>query len=134
MEQRELSKENKYYLPKETLLTVIHFCRQYPLWAKELETLPISSRAIRYDKERVQTSGDYDVCTELAMRRYEIERKMQIVRDAIAEVAAGAEGWMLMMVGRGRAYEELKEKGMPCSRATCYRYRREIYWRIAKKI
>ncbi len=87
VKNRVLSEKNRYYLPKEEFLTVLHFSQQYPNWVQELRTEPDTSKAITYDEERVQTSGGYDACSEAAMRRYALAKKKQLVEDTVREVA-----------------------------------------------
>ena len=56
---RTLSENNKYYLPKHTYLTCIHYALQYRDWRAELDAERDTRGAIRYDKDRIQTSNDY---------------------------------------------------------------------------
>ena len=62
---RILSTKNKYSLPKEDYLTAIHYSLRYPLWVEELKTAADTGRAIRYDKDKVQSSNDFDQTAEV---------------------------------------------------------------------
>lgn len=128
------SEKSKYYIQKEEYLTVVHFCRQYPEWVKELSVEPDSGGAIRYDRERVQTSGNYDANAELAMRRYELARKKQLVDDAAREAAGGMAEWLVLGVSYGFAFWELEVRGIPCEKNAYYKMRRKFYFILAKKM
>ena len=89
MSQRWLPTPNsKYYIPKETFLTAVHFCKQYPLWLAELSTAPNSNKGVSYERDVVQTSNQSDTTAEMAVKRAEMSRKKELV-DRIAEEVSG---------------------------------------------
>lgn len=134
MPRSELSKKNKYYLPTEEYLTVKHFCLQYPKWKAELDALTDAARAITYDGDRVQTSGDSDPVPDIAMRRIKLEKKKDIIDGAVAKVAPEIAEYII----RGICYKDteyqLENKGMPCGKKYYYLKRRETYWEIAHRM
>ena len=132
---RPPSKNSKYYLPKETFLTVIHYCKQYPIWIDELKRLPVTGRAIRYDQDRVQASGDYDPTSSIAIRRAEITKKKETV-DTVAIMVAGdvMARWLLQGVCDGKTFYELHHDGMPCQKDMYYMLRRRFYYEMSKRI
>ena len=132
---RAPSKNSKYYLPKETFLTVIHYCKQYPLWIDELNRLANTGRAIRYDQDRVQSSNDYDPTSATAIRRAEILKKKEAV-DRIAIMVAGEvmARWLIKGVCDDKAYYELQLEGIPCGKDLYYMLRRRFYYEMAKII
>lgn len=134
MPRSELSKKNKYYLPKEEYLTVKHFCRQYPNWKKELDALPDAERAIAYDGDRVQTSGDSDPVSDLAMRRIELAKKKDVIDGAVAKAAPEIAKYLIRGICYGEAEYQLELKGMPCGKKYYYRKRNEAYWEIAHRM
>ena len=134
MKNRILSEKNEFYLPKEEFLTVLHFSLQYPNWVQELRTEPDTSKAITYDGEKVQTSGEYDACSETAMRRYTRETKKKLVEDTAREVAPEIYDYLILGVAYGWTFWQLQAKGMPCEKDTYYNRRRKFYHLLAKKI
>lgn len=129
-----MSEKNTYFLPKEEYLTASHFALQYPHWCEELRTDPDTSRAIRYDGDRVQTSGGYDSTAETAMRRKLLEDKKKLVEDAA--MAAGKEIYPFLLRGvtGGFTFWQLRQQGMPCEKTMYYERRRKFYYLLAQKI
>jgi hypothetical protein len=131
---RTPTERSKYYVPKEVYLTVIHFCRQYPLWVAELETEPDASKAITYDKERVQTSNQFDATSEIAMHRHMIAEKKAVIDRISAEVAGDLAQWLRLGVCYGLTFPDLEARGIPCAVNTYYRMRKRFYYEVAKVI
>ena len=131
---RTLSKTNKYYIPKETFLTVIHYCKQYPMWEMELGTTLDQSKAIRYDADRVQSSNQYDPTAEPAIKRADIASKKQTVDDVAQFVAGSMYKWLILGVCYDMPYYVLKQKGIPCGKDMYYDKRRQFYFEMAQKI
>lgn len=134
MKNRILSEKNEFYLPKEEFLTVLHYALQYPNWVQELRTEPDTSKAITYDEERVQTSGGYDACSEIAMRRYMLEKKKKLVEDTAREVAPEIYDYLILGVAYGWTFWQLQAKGMPCEKDMYYDRRHKFYYLLAQKI
>ena len=131
---RTLSEKNKYFIPKETFLMVIHYCKQYPMWEQELGTTLDQSKAIRYDRDRVQTSGDYDPTAEPAIKRAEIARKKKTVDEVAQSVAGSMYKWLLLGVCYDMPYFALRQRGMPCGKNMYYDKRRQFYYEMSQKI
>lgn len=131
---RTPSEKSKYYLPKHTYLHALHWCLQYKDWAAELAVLPDTSKAITYDKERVQTSGGFDSTQEAAIRRAEISEKKELLEKTIEEVDKSIYEYLLLSIGYGFTEHQLKDKGMPCGHNYFYRRRQQVYYLISKEI
>jgi len=131
---RILSKDSKYYVEKELYLTTVHFCRQYPAWIAELSVEPDTSKAITYDKERVQSSNQYDATSEVAIRRADLARKVKLVEDTAAAIAGSMDKWLLLGVCHGMTYYQLQERGIPCGKDLYYMMRRKFYHAMAQRI
>ena len=83
MQYRRPKKKSPYFVEPEIFDNVVTFCRCYPLWVKELQTLPDSSRAITYDKDKVQTSPMDQMLEALSeIDHYERER-LKVVKTLI---------------------------------------------------
>lgn len=135
MTQYRIPKEtSKFFVPGEVYLTVVHFCRQYPLWVSELKIDPDSGQAIDYSKEHVQTSSQFDSTSELAMRRVMISQKKQLVDSVAREVAGNMNEWLVMGVGNGLTFFQLRDRGMPCGKDMYYNMRQKFYYELSKRI
>ena len=131
---RTPSENSKYYITKEDYLTAIHYSKRYPIWKEEVKDMADTAGAIRYDKDRVQTSGNYDSTFEAAVRIMEKQHKLQLIDDTIHDVADGMDYWLRLGVCYGLKFNELKGKGMPCERDKYYLIRRMYYYKLSKKI
>lgn len=128
------SEKSKYYIPKEDYLTAIHYSLRYPLWKEEVADMANTAKAIVYDKDKVQSSGNYDSTFEAAVRIQEKQHKLQLIDDTIHDVADGMDYWLRLGVCYGLTFEQLKGKGMPCEHKKYYLIRRMYYYKLSKKI
>ncbi len=133
---RPPSEKSKYHVPKEDYLTAIHYSLRYPLWKEEVESMADTSKAITYDKDKVQSSSGYDSTFEAAVKIVESDKqhKMQIVDDTIQRVAGGLDYWLRLGVCYGLTFDQLKGKGLPCERDAYYLMRRKYIFELVKRI
>ena len=133
---RTLSESNQYYLPKHTYLTCIHYALQYRDWVAMLTADRDTRGAIRYDKDKIQTSNDFDSTSATAMKMVEISEKVNMIDDIIYDVCDGSnlERWVKLGVCYGFAYFQLMQDGMPCGKNIYYEIRQKFYFELAKKI
>ena len=131
---RAPSEKSKYYVPKETFLTVVHYCKQYPLWAEELSINPDMSKAITYDKDRVQSSPSADQVEKIAIRRAEIGRKKRQLEEAAQSVADDLWQWIVRGACYDLPYHYLKRQGIPCGKDLYYQLRRKFYYEMSRRI
>ena len=133
---RALSRKNKYYIPKEDYLTAIHYSLRYPIWRQEIDAIADTAKAIRYDKDNVQSSGDFDATFEAAVKLTEsaIAKKLKLIDDTISQVSKGMDNWLRLGVCYGLTFDQLKNKGMPCERDMFYEIRRHYYFELSKQI
>ena len=133
---RTPSEHSKYYLPQEDYLTAIHYALRYPTLLAE--TPPADSgHAIRYDKVRVQTSGQYDATSDLAIRRSNNAHKIRIIEDTLLEVApekGNIPYFLKLGVCYGYTYNQLCGKGLSMGQRQYYEMRRHFYFELIKKI
>lgn len=133
---RTLSESNQYYLPKHTYLTCIHYALQYRDWIALLNTERDTRGAIRYDKDHVQTSGDYDSTSETAIRMVGMTDRVRKI-DQCIELACEdkeMEKWLRLGVCYGFTIYQLLDEGMPCGKNMYYNLRQRFYYELSKKI
>lgn len=131
---RTPTEKSKYYIPKEDYLTAVHYSLRYSLWVEEAKALADTSAAIRYDKDKVQTTPNYDSTYEAALRLKEINEKIKLVDDTIEMVAGGLSYWLRLGVCHGLTFPQLKSKQIPCERDMYYLIRRRYYYELSKRI
>jgi hypothetical protein len=133
---RTLSENNKYYLPKHTYLTCIHYALQYRDWKASLDANRDTRGAIRYDKDKIQTSNDYDSTSETAIRMVEITDKCATIDKCInlACDSSNLEKFLRLGVCYGFTYYQLEDEGIPCGKNMYYDIRQRFYYELSKKI
>ena len=135
MRYRKPRKTSKYWVEPEIFDNVVTFCRCYPLWVKELQTLPDGSRAIRYDKDKVQSSGDYDATAELAMKRVGIEQKVNLIETTAQMASSELWEWIIKGVtSKDYTVQDLIAQGMPAGKDLYSQKRAYFYYLISKRI
>lgn len=134
-EYRIPAESNKYYLPKHTYLACVHYALQYRDWKATLDADRDTRGAIRYDKDRVQTSGDYDSTSATAIRMVEIQSKVDMIDNIISEVCElGMSQFLRLSVCYGFTKYQLQDQGMPCGKNYMTKLRQRFYWELSKKI
>ena len=131
---RAPSKKSKYYLPKESFLTAVHYCKQYPLWVAEIETIAGTVKGISYDKPRVQASSDYDPTEEAAIRLSDVSKKKDLLDKIAVEIGGNLAEWIVYGVCYDVPYYKLQMKGIPCGKDLYYLLRRRFYYEVSKRI
>lgn len=123
-------------MPKYKFMTALYYALQYSEWENEYNTLSDTSRAIRYDVDRVQTSRDDNPTERTVMRMTELRKKMDDIRN-IAEIAgADMARWLLIGVTQeGASYKYLHNNlNMPCCENKYYDMRSRFYFELSKKL
>lgn len=132
---RTPTRNSKYWTEPTLYKHAISWCLCYPLWKRELETLPDASKAIDYAKDKVQTSSDYDATAEMALKRVELEHKVNLLETTARLVAPDMYQWLIKGVTTENVIvEDLIAQGMPCCKNLYYRYRQKLYHLLSKRI
>ena len=135
MQYRRPRKNDPYWVEPEIYDTVVHFCRCYPLWIKELKTLPNSNKAITYDGDKVQSSGENDPTYAIAIKRVEIERKVDLIRTTAMIVSPELWEWLIKgTTTKGITIEDLIAQGMPTNKSKYATLRKIFYYYLSKRI
>ena len=132
--RNEHSTRNRWYLPKHKFMTAYHYALQYQEWKNEYKTMSDTSKAIRYDIDHVQETGDSNPTEDIAVKRAEIKKRMDDLKE-IAIEAAGVELADFILIGatqEGASYTYLHTSlGMPCSRNTYSDRRGKFYYKLS---
>lgn len=134
MRYRTPTKKSKYHIPREDYITAVHWCLRYPLWIAELRTLADTSKAITYDKDKVQTSNGYDATADTAIRRVELMKKVQLLESTAEKVDHDLKEYLILAVTQGLTIYQLIQRGMPYDKNVFSDRRQKFYYEISKKI
>lgn len=126
----------KYALSKTEFLSAKYFALRYKEWKDKYQVLSDTSKAISYDQDRVQSSGDYDPTETTGIRMAELSRNIGLIEDTVREAGAEIYKWMLLGVtDEGATYNYLRmSKGIPCGKNMYFEKRRKFYYLLSKKI
>ena len=133
---RAPSIKSKYYLPKEEYLTVVHYALRYPALLSEYNVLADTAGAIRYDRDKVQTSVDYDSTFEAATKLAKIGEKLHKIENAL-ELSAPNETmkkYLRQSVCDGLSEYQLIQQGMRCGHGMFSNMRGRFYYELAGMI
>ena len=126
----------KYALDKNEFLHAKYYALRYTKWKDEYQALEDSSKAIRYDMEKVQASGDFDPVEAAGMRRAELAKKMETIERTAEETDPELAEWILQGVTQYFAtFKYLSTvKRIPCGKDKYYHTRRKFYYLLSQKI
>ena len=128
------SSNSKYYIPKEDYLTAVHYALRYPLWVAMIQDARDTSTAIRYDKDKVQTSPSADMIPNAAIRSTELIDKVNLIDNIINLCTDDMQYFLRLGVCYGLTFNQLKGQGMPCERNKYYLMRKMFYYNLSQKI
>lgn len=67
MRGRKPGKNSEYYLPPTCYMLSVDYALNYDTWKAEIKSLRNQSKAIVYDKDKVQSNSDYNPTEEAAI-------------------------------------------------------------------
>lgn len=128
---KELSKTNKWWLPKYRYLELRYFALQYPEWKRKLAELEgavgLASRGT--DILRVNASKIADRTAEIAIQRKLLSDYIGMVEQAAVCADPELYSYIIKAVTEETTFVVLKSLyGIPCERDMFYDRRRKFYW------
>ena len=127
----ELSRKNKYYIPKHRYYELLHFCRQYDDWKKELSSIALlGSPTVEFHSEHSENS----TTERNAIRINQLRTKMGLVEKCADIAGEDLAKYIFLAVTKGMTYEALLLKyNVPCCRVIFYEYYRKFFWVLDKE-
>lgn len=125
----EISKRNKYWIPKYRFLELKYFCLQYPEWKREYRILQTSIATSSTNSE-IKTQQEFqDPTGNLAVRLEKLNSKISLV-GKIAKMSDPEIGdYVLLAVTEGISFVNLKMMyEIPCERDMYYDRYRRFFW------
>lgn len=124
----ELSKKNRYWIPKDRFYELKYFCLQYPLWKHAYEALD-GMRVSSFDLMYVKASNGADILGSIMDERALYLRRMELVEKAAREADPYLASYILKAVTEGHSFTYLKSRlEIPCSRDMYYDRYRRFFW------
>lgn len=130
----ELSKKNRYWIPKHRYLELVHFCLQYDQWKKDYADL-MGLRSVNTENSR-HSSGTGNPTEAAGMRAANLSKKIEAIDQAAQEADPQIAKWILAGVTKeDTSFDTLKKKyRIPCERKMYYNRRRKFFWILSKKV
>lgn len=121
-------------ISKDRYFELLHFCRQYPEWKIEAESL-VGVRVMKMDGQPHGTAV-IDPVASAAEKREKLLKKMAIVEDCARTVGDGQ--WysaLIQHVCVGKAFSKLDVTLMPATKPnTFFKHRSEFFSMLDKKL
>ena len=128
------NEKSENYIEPPLYRHAVSWCLCYQTWKDRLKLLTDSSKGLRYDLDKIQSSGDSDPTFDLAQKRLEYSTKIKTLEDTVMEVAPEIYDYLLLGVTVGLNYYQMQNKGIPCGAKYYYSKRQQLYFEIAQKI
>ena len=119
-------------ISKDRYIELLHFCRQYPEWKIEANSL-LGIRAIKADGQP-KGSGKSDPVVLAAERREKLMEKIGIVDECAKAVGGG--DWFAVIIQNvciGKSYTQIDQALMPTSYRNEFFSRRREFFEILNK-
>lgn len=131
---KELNEVNKYYVSKERMEELRHFCKQYNTWVKARDSLT-SFQSNLMDENWCKQHSEISVPVEKCAEAREVfNEKIKMVQQAAKATSDDELGeWILTAVTNGYSYDDMALKyNIGVSRKTYYIYYRKFFWALSK--
>ena len=107
MRGRTPSIRSKWHLPKKCYRLAVEYALNYDQWKAEIRSLRDQSTAIRYDKDKVQSSCTGSPTEAAAIRSAELQSKIAKIDQAITEASDGMDEYVRLHVCNEYTYYQL---------------------------
>lgn len=136
MRGRKPSKSSEYYLPPKQYIYAVSYALMRDEWRAEIRSLENQARAIRYDKDKVQSHSDYNATERAAFEILEIQKKVDIIDQTIEEVSEGLDAYIKLAVCNGFTYTQLTtgRYHMPLNHIAFGKLKHKFYWTLLQRI
>ena len=136
MRGRRPSEKSKYYLPPRQYAYAVSYALMRDEWEAEIRSLSNQSKAIRYDKEKVQVSLDYNATESAAIEILELTCKIEKIDSTIREVSEGCDYYIRLAVCNGFTFTQLTtgRHRMPLNCNKFGEIRHKFYYKLFMKI
>ena len=126
---KELSMNNKWWLPKYRYLELRYFALQYPEWKRRYNELGTGVGTVGADILRVNGSKVTDRTAEIAIKKKGLSDCIRMVEQAAIKADPELYPYILKAVTENLTFGCMKTLyDIPCERDMFYDRRRKFYW------
>ena len=128
---KELTRANKWWLPKYRYMELRYFALQYPEWKRQYAELSGSAGLASKRPGDLYLNGSKlsDRTAEIAIKKKLLFDYMRMVEQAAIESDPVLGPYVLASVTEGLTFVELKSMyDIPCERDMFYDRRRKFFW------
>lgn len=136
MRGRKPSENSKYYLPPRQYAYVVSYALMRDEWAAEVRAMRDQSKTIRYDVDKVQTSGGESVTEAAAIDVLELEQKIEKIDHTIQLVSEGMDDFIKLAVCNGFTFTQLTtgRHRMPLNQNKFGELKHKFYFELYKVV
>ena len=137
MRGRKPSKNSEYYLPVVPYRLSVDYALNYDTWKAEIRSLRNQSKAITYDKDRVQSANDYNPTEAAAIAISELQIKVDKIENTMLEVCPEMiVDFIKLAVCYGFTYTQLTtgKHRMPLNKNEFGKIKHHFYYELYQKI
>lgn len=136
MRGRKPSIKSPYYLPEHCYDLARQYALNYHNWMAEIWSLRDQSKAIVYDKDKVQSNSSYNPTEAAAVAISELQKKVDIIDESIAEASDGLDYYIRLAVCNEYSFKQLTNEKlkMPLNKNEFGRIKQKFYYILYNKI
>ena len=127
----ELSVKNKWWIPKHRYYELKHYCLQYPDWKRLYSSLEFKMEGAHITPGASKLS---DPVGNLAGKRADIRREIELVERVCKDAGPGIEKYLLLAVTEGTPFVKLAAQyDTPCGKDYFYDCYRKFFWLLSRE-
>ena len=137
MRGRTPSQNSEYYLPTDSYRLSVEYALNYGIWKAEIKSLRDQSKAIVYDKDKVQSNSDYNPTEAAAIAIADLQIKIDKIEKTLDEVSPeGISEYIKLAVCHGFTYTQLTtgRHHMPLNKNEFGLIKHHFYYSLYDKI
>ena len=131
----ELSKKNKWYIPKHRYYELKHFCLQYPLWKQRYRQLCEPCYPISCMDKMPNDILKSDPTGKRAILKEKYFRRIKLLEDCANDADGFLAPYILKAVTKRASFTQLQTVyDIPCGRDMYYDRYRKFFWTLSNRL
>lgn len=128
----ELSRKNRYWIPKYRHYELKYFCLQYNEWKKLYSEISML-RTAKYN-DSVRTKQIIDPTLRIVEMRQLYSSRINLIEETAEKTDTDLSVYILKGITEGLSYDSLRLRfNIPCSKDTYYDRYRRFFWILDKR-